>query len=128
MDRGQLLALSGKVGIVPDFLSKLALDFTGMIQHILKGPVLLEQFHGSLVAHARNARNVVRAVACQSLPVRHLVRPEAVLFIDHPRCKPDGLGNALSGKQEFRASAHQLQRIPVPREQQRRDTGFHAKA
>ena len=128
MDRGQRLAFSGKVGIVADFFSKLALDFTGMAQHILEASVLLEQFHGRLVAHARNARNVVRAVAGQSLPVRHLVRPEAVLFIDHPRREPDGLRNAFSRKQEFRASADQLQCVPVSREQQRGNAGLHAQA
>ena len=128
VDRGQRLAFSGKVGIVADFFSELALDFTGMAQHILEAPVLLEQFHGRLVAHARNARNVVRAVAGQSLPVRHLVRPEAVLFIDHPRREPDGLRNAFSRKQEFRASADQLQCVPVSREQQRGNAGLHAQA
>ena len=94
-----------------------------MGQRFLQGAVLLQQLHRRFVPDARHPGNIVAPVPGQALPVRHLLRGEAVFLIDLFRREADGFADSLPGEHQLHAAAHQLQRVPVPRQQQRRGAG-----
>ena len=121
MNGRQLLAESGLIRPGSQLFSQLSLDFPRMGQHLFQRAVLLQQPDRRFVSHPRHAGNIVAAVAGQALPVRHLLRGKSVFLINLLRRKANGFADALPGKHQLRPAADQLQRVPVPRQQQGRN-------
>ena len=117
----QLLAESGLIRPGSQLFSQLSLDFPRMGQHLFQRAVLLQQPDRRFVSHPRHAGNIVAAVAGQALPVRHLLGGKSVFLINLLRRKANGFADALPGKHQLRPAADQLQRVPVPRQQQGRN-------
>ena len=90
-----------------------------MAQHACKVAIGREELERRLFPHAGDARDVVRRVAHEPLEVLHA-------FGGQPVALQQELGRILlrirqtaPGQQHVRALAHQLQRVPVARDQQR---------
>ena len=97
-----------------------------MGEHLLQGSVFLQQLHRGFIPHARHPGNVVAAVSGQALPVRDLGGGESVFLHHLFRGEADGFGDALAGKHQLCAASDQLQRIPVPGQEQRGNTRFRS--
>ena len=112
-DGAQVTAQKGRLPARPQLFAQLALDLVRMGQYLVQTAVLGDQFQGGLFADARNAGNVVAAVAHQALHVRHLIRPVAVMLL-HALCvQKQAFRNARLGQDNAGVSACQLQAVPV---------------
>ena len=125
-DRRQLFGKPGLFRPGCQLLAQLSLDVSGVVQHVFQCAVFLQQLHRGLVADPGNPGNIVARVPGQALPVRHLRGGKPVFLINLFRGKADRLRNALPGKHQLRSAAHQLQRVPVAGQHQRRRAGIRA--
>ena len=125
-DGGELLAHARHVRPGGKPFAQLALLVCRVGQHVFKRCIFLQQLHGGLVADARDAGNVIAAVARKPLPVRHLRGGKAVLLQHRFGREAHGLRNALACEHQLRHAVYKLQRVAVAREQQRRCARLHA--
>ena len=75
--------------------------------------MLRDQLRGSLIAYARDARDVVRRVALERFEVDHLVGPQAVALTDHLLVVDHGVLEALPCGHQLHERRDQLEGIEV---------------
>ncbi len=102
-----------RVTVRPDVLAELPGNPLRVVQHGVKASVLSQELGGRLLAHPRNARDVVRRVAFQAEEVRHLLRHDAVALHDRIPVIDDDVGDALLRADHAHVLVHELEGVLV---------------
>ena len=107
---------AGQVGT--QSVANFALHLVHVGDELLERPVLHDPLGSRLLTHTGDAGQIVAGVAAKSGEIRILRRRQAILCFDLTRGEPGQLGHALLRVQNRDVLGHQLQRVPVPGDDQ----------
>ena len=108
-------------GISPgcDLFAEFAFYLISVSQHVFQCAVFFQQLHCCLLANARYAGNIIGVVAHQAFQVTHTIGLQSVLLFEYVPVKFDGFADSLLGHEHMCALADELQRVAIPRNEQR---------
>ena len=122
--RREALRRACLVGVLPHRFPARRGELVGVRDHLLERAVLRDQLPGSLVADARDPRDVVRRIALEPDEVRHLVGPDAVAELDALRRVDVDVGDAARRHHQRHVLGAELEGVAIGRDDARLHSGL----